>query len=344
MLFLYLLPFLTNPSAYAENADTSPSPSSFPDTQKVSRSITYSDESTVDLDALSSITDASRKVTVLIDGEVKTLPLSTYLNGVLAAEMPATFPDEALRAQAVAARTYTMYKLRLIELGLTPPECHKGAALCDDSAHCKAYIDIDKNAQALWGDSAAEYRAAISAAVSSTDGEIIVYKDEPIAAVFHSASAAKTESSLDVWGSDMPYLQSVDSPGGEDSPKYSGTVTVTADKFRETVISSYPDADLSSDPSSWFKASKRSEAGGIIDVAVGGVRIPGTAIREMFSLNSTNFTVTSTENSLTFHTIGYGHGVGLSQYGSRKLALSGKNYKEILAWYYTGTEIRKMDR
>lgn len=289
-----------------------------------------------------ALLDNELKITALIKGEVKTLSMSEYLCGVLAAEMPASFPEEALMAQAVAARTYTMYKKRLYELGTAIPESHKGAIVCDDPRHCKGYIDLDARARELWGEESEKYRAKIAAAVLKTDGKIMVHNNEPIAAVFHAASGPKTEKSADVWGTDTPYLQSVESPGGEASPRYLSDVTVSAEEFRLKFAAKYPDAKLDTAPSEWFKDSTRSDAGGIISVLVGGVRVNGTSVREIFALNSTNFTVTSASDSITFHTTGYGHGVGLSQYGARQMALLGKNCEEILKWYYSGIKITNM--
>lgn len=331
---VYLLPFVT-----AGKTEASVNPGTGIDTvpESVAEEIMTSNA------ASKEDWDQAQTVTVLIAGEVKELTLEAYLPGVLAAEIPASFPDEALKAQAVAARTYVMYKKRLVELGNEPPESHKGAVLCDDPKHCKAYIDIDAKAKELWGGSAEEYVGKIKDAIKATDGITITYQNEPIAAVFHAVSSKKTESAANVWGADTPYLQSVDSPGGEASPKYTATVEVSDTQFREKFLAKYPDANLDAPVNMWFKASERSDAGGIISVEVGGVRVPGTEIREMFALNSTNFTLTFTEGSITFHTTGYGHGVGLSQYGARQMALDGKSYEEILKWYYQGVTLKKPD-
>ena len=132
--------------------------------------------------------DASTHVTVLVDGEVQDMALHDYLCGVLAAEMPASFPDEALKAQALAARTYTLYKIGLYDAGMAIPESHGGAQMCTDYTHCKAYCDLNAQAAALWGDEADGYREKIENAVSATDGVIATYQGEPIAAVFHAAS------------------------------------------------------------------------------------------------------------------------------------------------------------
>lgn len=281
-------------------------------------------------------------VSVLTEGEVRDIPMTDYLAGVLAAEMPAGFPEEALRAQAVAARTYTYYKIQALENGGSNDAAHQGAVVCDDYTHCKAYLDLETRARERWGDQAEEYTEILYDAVESTAGEIVTYEEQPIAAVFHSTSSEKTESAEDVWGSAYPYLVSVDSPGGEDSPEYEKDVTFSAEEFRKIMQEQYPTMDLSGAPNTWFADSNRSEAGGVIDVEVGGVRVKGTQIRTLLGLNSTNFTLTTTGDSITFHTIGYGHGVGLSQYGAKALAEQGKTYAEILAWYYPGTTLEKV--
>lgn len=283
--------------------------------------------------------DNSTQVSVCIDGTATEMTLHDYLCGVLAAEMPASFPEEALKAQALAARTYTLYKIGLYEAGMAIPESHNGAQMCTDYTHCKAYCDLAAQADSMWGDQSAEYLQKIEQAVSATDGVIATYQGEPIAAVFHAASTEKTEAAVDVWGGDTPYLQSVESPGGESSEHYYGEVTISAEEFKKRFTEQYPQADLSSPPEHWFKASNRSEAGGVIDVAVGGVRVSGTVIRTMLGLNSTNFTYTPQGDTLIFKTKGYGHGVGMSQYGARELALQGMTYDEIIKWYYTGVDL-----
>jgi len=284
--------------------------------------------------------DKEQSVTVYIDGEVRTFDLRTYLIGVMAAEMPASFPEEALKAQAVAARTYTLYKQELYAAEGTP-ESHHGAQLCSDPNHCKAWCDIATQAVALWGDSTDFYQEKLEAAVDGTDGLILVYDDHPIAAVFHSASVGRTESAVDVWGTDVSYLVSVESPGGEDSPKYEGEVRMLQKDFAAAMLKLEPDADFSTDASYWFRDSNRSEAGGVIDVLVGGVRVKGTVVRQVAGLNSTDFRVRAEGNDLIFTTLGSGHGVGLSQYGARAMARDGANYPEILLHYYTGAQLLK---
>lgn len=274
-----------------------------------------------------AVTDYST-VTVEIDGTPTELPLETYVAGVVAAEIPNDFPEEAIRAQAVAARTYAVYKL-----SRGRPEVHPDADLCDDYHHCAAYRDVAVET-AAGGD-----LSRVQQAVEDTAGEILTYDGAPIAAVFHCVSGPRTEAARDVWGEDVPYLQSEVSPGGSAYSGYEDAVTVSADEFRTAVADAFLSADVSGDPASWFKASVRSVAGGIITVQLGGITVEGTAVRELFGLQSTNFTVTTTGDSITFHTIGYGHGVGLSQYGAKYMAEQGADYREILSHYYQDTSL-----
>ncbi len=281
--------------------------------------------------------DAQTTVSLLQGDQVRELSLRDYLVGVVAAEMPAGFPEEALKAQAVAARTYTFYK-RSLYAGDTDP--HQGADLCDDPAHCEAFADLSIQASALWGASADLYRQRVEQAVDSTDGLILVYEDEPIAAVFCAAATDRTESAGDIWGQALPYLVSVESPGGQDCSQYHGTVSVPQADFAAAIEQIAPQADFSASPATWFKDSHRSAAGSVIDVAVGGVRLTGAQVRQAAGLNSANFTVKVQGDDLVFTTIGYGHGVGMSQYGARSMALEGRTYDAILSHYYPGTQLR----
>ena len=307
---LYLLPAVWQDSGAAD-----PVPLPLPNTASVS--------APPPADALSADT-----VTVAIDGKPTALPLESYVEGVVAAEIPDNFPPAALRAQAVAARTYAVYKL-----SRGRPDAHPDADLCAEFRHCAAYRDP---VQAASTDSGT---AGVQQAVRDTAGEILTYEGAPIAAVFHAVSAPRTEAAVDVWGEDIPYLQSEVSPGGSAYSGYEDAVTLSLDEFRGIVQSAWPAADLGGAPDGWFRDSDRSAAGGVRTVQLGGVTVKGTDVREQFGLRSTNFTVTAAADSITFHTIGYGHGVGLSQYGAKYLAEQGEDYTEILARYYRGTTL-----
>ena len=277
--------------------------------------------------------DSQTRIRVaLTDGSVLTLGLDQYLWRVVAAEMPASFELEALKAQAAAARTYTLSKL-----GRTV-EKHPDADVCTDITCCQAYIDPDQ-AAANWGDSAAEYTAKITSAVSETDGMAVLYGGHPIQAVFFSSAAGRTVDAVEVWGNSVPYLTGVDSPEGDEVPNYHSTVTFTLEEFKSKLLAQYPDADLSGDPAGWFQNTVPNSAGGVEQVDVGGVTVSGGALRTLLGLRSTSFTVTAGSQGVTFSVTGYGHGVGMSQYGANALAKQGKTYDEILKWYYTGVEV-----
>lgn len=283
-----------------------------------------------------SFADSGVTVTLNYNGEIKNVPLDEYLQGVVAAEMPALFPEEALKAQAVAARTYTMKKI-----SAEPAAEHNGAALCNNPSHCKAYEPISAFASS-WNTATEEYTAKISRAVSETDGEIVLYEGEPISAVFHSTSSGKTENAEDVWGNSVPYLVSVESHGEEASPKYEEKKTYTPEDFKEIFIKKYADAKFDANPENWITDISRSKAGGIKTLKIGGVQIKGSEVRTLYGLNSTNFTIYYIQEELEVTCRGYGHGVGMSQYGARAMALEGKDYREILSAYYSGTELGKM--
>ncbi len=282
--------------------------------------------------------DSEIEVTLSTNGKTETLSLSEYLEGVVAAEMPALFPEEALKAQAVAARTYTMKKMTS-----PPAEGHNGAYLCDNPAHCKAYKPISSFA-AAWDDEKEEYTEKIKRAVSETDGEILLYDGSPISAVFHSTSSGMTENAKDVWGGDAPYLVSVKSEGEEESPHYQEERELAPEEFKSIFVAKYPNASFDENPENWVTDISRSAAGGIKSLSVGKVSIKGSDVRTLFGLNSTNFTLIYENGKMKFRTRGYGHGVGMSQYGARAMALSGKKYEEILKSYYTGVELGKINQ
>lgn len=268
----------------------------------------------------------------LDDGEVVALPLDKYLWRVVAAEMPASFELEALKAQAVAARTYTLSKM-----GRTT-ENHPDADVCTDITCCQAYIDPE-TAAANWGSMADTYTEKITAAVAGTDTMTALYGGVPIQALFFSSAAGQTVDAVEVWGNSVPYLVSVDSPEGEeDVPNYHTTVTVPLEEFKSKLLSRYAEVNLDGPPETWV-STLVSSTGSRANVDVGGVVVARTAMRAMFGLRSANFTVSAGEDGITFSVTGYGHGVGMSQYGANALAKQEMTYDEILKWYYTGIEV-----
>lgn len=277
--------------------------------------------------------DGETTLRVLNGDAVEEMTLGAYLVGVVRAEMPASFEPEALKAQAVAARTYTLYKMQT-------GGNHAGTAdICTDSTCCQAYIS-EESARSNWGESADAYEAKIEAAVRDTDGEVILYGGVPILAVFHSSSAGQTRSSGQVWVSDLPYLQAVDSPEAADAiPNYYSRVEFTAEEFREKILAARPEADLSGDMGGWLKNAVTDAAGSVETVEVGGVTMRGTAVRSALGLRSACFEWEAADGKLIFYVTGFGHGVGMSQYGADQMAREGADYREILTHYYTGVTV-----
>ena len=270
--------------------------------------------------------------TALTDGVLREYSMEDYLLGVLAAEMPASFEPEALKAQAVAARTFILNRV----IHASPN--HPDAAVCDDHTCCEAFINLN-SMRAKWGADYAEYLEKLKDAVRGTDGQVLLFEGEPILAAFHSSSAGQTESSAAVW-SDRPYLVSVSSPETDsDVPNYVSTVEVSTDDFKKTICAAYPQAEFPQDPGNWLSTPAIDAGGRVGNMSIGGVNVSGTTLRSLFSLRSTAFTLEYTGNSFLFTVTGYGHGVGMSQYGANVMAKQGATYKEILAHYYPGSEL-----
>lgn len=271
---------------------------------------------------------SEKEVTVSVFNHITntttSMNIEDYLIGVVAAEMPAAFENEALKAQAVAARTYTLYK---------SGSSDHDADVCTDFSHCQAYFS-ESDMKTNWGSEYDFYFDKIKSAVYDTKGEFLTYNEEPIMAVFHSMGGGQTQNSGDVWGTQMPYLVSVPSPGEEAAINYHSSLSITFDEFKNTVLKEYPQAKISS----YLDVSQPvlTESGHVKSIVIGSVNVPGSAIRTMFNLRSTKFALSFSEGNVTFNVTGYGHGVGMSQYGANAMAKEGKNYKEILSHYYKG--------
>lgn len=272
------------------------------------------------------------------DGTVEILTLEDYVWGVVAAEMPAAFHPEALKAQAVAARTYTLKKC-------AGQSRHPGADLCDDSACCQAYRTIQEALDAWGPEDGPRYAQTLRDAVAATAGEVLCYDGEPIQAVFHSSSDGYTADAVEVWGRAEPYLVSVSTPETADTvPNFETSVTFSPENFREIVKTAYPEAVLEGEPSGWFTDLERADWGGVTSLTVGGVALTGGEVRKLCALRSARFTVDADDRAVTFTVTAYGHGVGMSQYGANLMARQGAGYQEILAHYYPGTELKSSSR
>lgn len=262
-----------------------------------------------------------------LTGTTESMSMTDYLTSVVAAEMPASFESEALKAQSVAARTYTIYK--------SSQNLHE-ADVCTDFSHCQAFISTEEMHN-VWGSDFDKYYQKIRNAVISTKNEHLVYNDEPVMAVFHSMGGGHTENSEDVWGTAFPYLVGVDSPGEEAAANYHSSLTLSFEEFKKIVTDAFPEAKISS-PSD-ISAPVLTDGGHVKSIIIGSVSVSGTKLRSLFNLRSTKFTLTFEGDSVTFSVTGYGHGVGMSQYGANAMAKEGKTYREILAHYYQGTTI-----
>ncbi len=279
--------------------------------------------------------DEEQAVRLLTEsGQVEELTMKEYLWRVVAAEMPAKFELEAMCAQAVCARTYTLWKMGT--------NVHEDADLCDNSACCQAYITPEE-AAGRWGSLTEVYTKHIASAVERTDGQILTYEGKPIQAVFFSSSAPETEDAAAVWGGSMPYLVSVSSPEGEEVPNYYSSVVLTAEQMKSLVANSGLGIKLSGDPSGWIRNVSYTGSGRVAELEVGGVTLSGSAARSLFGLRSACFEVIEDEGTFTFSVTGYGHGVGMSQYGANAMAEAGSTWQEIVCHYYTGVTIQKVE-
>ena len=276
---------------------------------------------------------APETVTVKNGDEVQEMDMQSYLVGVVAAEMPASFEPEALKAQSVAARSYALYCAATGRHSDT-------AQVCTDFACCQAWSSED-TLRRNWGGSYDEKLEKIKSAVEATAGEYLCYDGAPVFAAFHSSSAGATEDCGAIWSA-RPYLISVDSPEtAEEVPNYISSVELSALDFRDTVLYARPDADFTGDESGWIGEITRDGSGRVASAVLGGEKLSGTELRSLFSLRSTAFTLEYTGSSFLFTVTGFGHGVGMSQYGANAMAKSGADYREILAHYYPGTQLVK---
>lgn len=266
------------------------------------------------------------------DGTVMQLPMDEYLGGVLLAEMPAAFPLEAQKAQAVVARTYA---LRQRVLGGK----HENADLCTDPSCCQAWIRYEDYAAKEGADTAKTAADQAAQAVHSTDGQALFYEGALIDATYFSSSGGRTEAAVEVWGSDVPYLQSVDSPGEEDALHDGETKSFSAAELQDLLQVIRPEAALSGPVQDWFGDVTETEGGGVDKMEIGGAAFSGLELRSLLGLRSTVFSVSVEGDTVSFTTHGNGHRVGMSQYGAKAMAESGSDYREILAHYYPGTEL-----
>lgn len=264
------------------------------------------------------------------DNKTENLPLREYIIGVVAAEMPASYEEEALKAQALVAVTYTRY-IR------TNGKESNNADITDDSSTHQGYM-TDEQMQEKWGDAYESYRKRIENAVDEVLDKTITYEGKPIMAAYHAISSGKTESAKTIWGKDIPYLQSVDSKWDKNSARYTSTVTLTAEELREIYGKKKTDAQ----DDELIEILSVSDPGTVLEVSFCGEKMTGNSLRELLSLRSPVFSAEYSDGEYVFTVSGYGHGVGMSQNGANAMAKNGKTYDEIIKHYYNGTEIENL--
>lgn len=272
-------------------------------------------------------------------GKLLNIDLEDYVIGVVCAEMPAEFDEEALKAQAVAARTYYMSKRE------NPCSIAKkyGGEICT-SSHCQAYMSKEERIS-LWSKKKAdEYLNKIKDAVLETEGEVLTYDNRLVEyPEYFAVSPGKTEDCADVFSFNVPYLKSADSKGEEIAPKYQSEKDISIDEFISTIKNKYPSCKVNrNNYQSIVKICDKTSSGAVKDIAIGKEKIKGSEFRSMFSLNSTDFNLDYDSDNVKIHCIGYGHNVGMSQWGANILAKKGYSYKEILKHYYSGVSIDKI--
>lgn len=271
--------------------------------------------------------DADAPILLNDGGEEITVSVQEFLIGTAASELPPDWPDDAVLAQMAAAHSYAL------SLG--------GAAFTCNSAQCAGWTSAEV-LQARWGDDFSRYYARLSALAEEAAGAVLCFEGAPAAACYHSISAGRTEASQNVWLTAVPYLQGVASPWDADAPGFETTITYSAEQVYSVLLTLGLDAEeIENTPAGWFGEGVLDDAGYVAEMSICGQTFAGTKLRSAFSLRSAAFSVAydAGKNAFRFTTCGYGHGVGLSQYGAKAMAGQGKSWREILAWYFPGCQV-----
>ena len=249
------------------------------------------------------------------DKKIEEIPLDEYLLGVVSAEMPANFEQEALNAQALVARTYTIYSIKRNK------NKHEGADICDSSTCCQAWISKEDRLARWNEDVREEYWNKIVKAVNTTKGKVITYNGDVIDAFFHSNSGGITEIPVNVWGgTNFPYLQSVQTSGEEGYSQYSSEVTLTQEELINKIRAKHSDFNIDISQQDSVKILEYTEAGRVKNIQIGNLKLSGVEVRSLLGLKSTNFKIEINNGKVTFIVTGYGHGVGMSQTGADSMA------------------------
>lgn len=307
------------------NSDVNETKKNVNNSQNISKSVEKSvntEHSNIDNTSTNNTTNSSVSEIIVYrsNGSVINLNMTDYLIGVVSSEMPASFNLEALKAQSVLARTYAL-KTKQTEKKLT------------DTVSTQSYIDIDQMKN-KWGNSFNTYYNKIKNAVENTNGEYLSYNGNYIEALYHSTNNGKTESSLDVFGNYYPYLISVSSEYDKNSSSYLRTIYMPIDTISNKL-------GLSLNNDSVINILSYTDGGNIKEININGNNFSGKKVRELLGLRSADFDISISDNNANITTRGYGHGVGMSQYGANGMANAGYSYKDILSHYYPGTTLTK---
>ncbi len=265
--------------------------------------------------------DQAYMLTLCRESNTERCTLQEYLVGVLLSEVPMSFGEAALKAQAIASRTYALHCRK-----------HDNADVCADSGCCQAWGDTQALQERFGAHYADDYQKALRA-VEATDGMVLTYGGKLIDATFFACSGGTTEAAEAVWGNDVPYLQSVESPGEEIADCFESACVLSPEDFAQAI----PEAALSGDPDTWLGETVRTQGNGVDTMTIGGTPYKGTELRRRFGLRSTKFSLCYENGAFRFSVQGFGHRVGLSQWGAEAMAQKGASAEEILDAYYTDT-------
>lgn len=263
------------------------------------------------------------------DGKITEISVEDYIIGVVSAEMPALYEEEALKAQAVAAFTFASQRKN--------ENASKEYDITNNHTVDQSFINKEEMKK-KWGEEYDTYYEKIKKAVQAVSGYMVCFDKKPIVAVYHAISSGKTEDSKDIWGDEFPYLKPVSSEGDKLHKDYLSEVSFTAEEIRNKLST---ETEFSGDESGYFGETKRTDSGVIKEISVCGKKLTGARIRTLLDLRSSNFSIEFKDGKYCFSVFGYGHGVGMSQNGANYMAKQGSDFKEILTHYYTGCSVLK---
>lgn len=285
-----------------------------------------------------SYTGEPYKVLDVTTGKVTDVDEKTYVVGAVCAEMPATFEPEALKAQAVAAHTYAERQRLKERSDPTAELC--GADFSNDTTKYQGYFTKNQAMQ-YYGDNFEIYYDKIENAVNEVMPYIITYGDEPIISAFHSMSSGMTESAENAWGTAVEYLVPVDSSYDTSAPRYLEEVSYSKEQLRQIFAERFSGINLGDDFTTWININSVSDSGTVLSAMIGDFKVSGNDIREVLGLRSACFDVSYDGDTVIITTRGFGHGVGMSQYGANAMASDGKSWRDILEHYYPECTIEK---